>query len=59
MRVCQKLIRRNEQRPTPSQPKNNTVKLPAATRSSMKNVNALKYAIKRLRCGSVYIYTEE
>jgi hypothetical protein len=37
--VCQKLIKRKEARPIPSQPKNITTKLSAVTRTSINPVN--------------------
>ena len=47
IRVCQKLINKNEARPIPSHPKNITIKLSAETRKSIKPVNNDKYDIKR------------
>ena len=38
IRVYQKPIKRYEQRPTPSQPKNNCTKLSAVTRTNIKKV---------------------
>jgi hypothetical protein len=46
--VNQKFIKRKEHKPTPSQPKNKTIKLSAATRTSMKNVNRDKYDKNRI-----------
>ncbi len=57
--VYQNPIKRYEQRPTPSQPKNRTSKLPDDTNRSIKNVNNDKYDINRDKNGSVYIYTLE
>jgi hypothetical protein len=37
--VYQKFINKYEQKPTPSQPKNNCKKLPAVTNIIIKNVN--------------------
>jgi hypothetical protein len=37
--VNQKLISKYEHKPTPSQPKNSTMKLSDATKTSMKKVN--------------------
>lgn len=37
--ACQKLINRNEHKPIPSQPTNNTKKLSATTNISIKKVN--------------------
>jgi hypothetical protein len=43
IRVCQKLISKNEAKPIPSQPKNITTKLLAETKTNMKPVNNDKY----------------
>jgi hypothetical protein len=59
IRVCQKLISKNEAKPIPSQPKNITTKLSAVTRKSIKPVNKDKYDIKRAWCGSPFIYSDE
>jgi len=55
IRVYQKLIRRYEHKPTPSQPKNNTKKLLAQIKINIKKVNKDKYARKRIKCGSCFI----
>jgi len=47
MRVCQKLINKYEAKPIPSQPKNITIKLSAATKNSIKPVNNERYDINR------------
>jgi hypothetical protein len=39
IRVNQKLISKYEHRPTPSHPKNKTIRLSDATSTSIKNVN--------------------
>jgi len=57
--VNQKLISRKEHNPIPSQPRNITIKLSAATRTNIKNVNKEIYARKRGRCGSSDIYDNE
>lgn len=57
--VYQNPIKRYEQRPTPSQPKNKISKLPDDTNKSIKNVNNDKYDIKRDKKGSVYMYALE
>jgi hypothetical protein len=51
-RVYQKLIKRYEQIPTPSQPRNNIIKLSPVTNINIKKVNKERYAIKRGKCGS-------
>lgn len=51
-RVYQKLIRRYEQRPTPSQPKKRIIKLFPTINKNMKKVNKDKYDINRGKCGS-------
>ena len=58
-RVYQKPINKYEHKPTPSQPRNSTNKFPDDTNKSIKNVNKDKYDIKRLKYGSVYMYTQE
>ena len=57
--VCQKLISKNEANPMPSQPKNITMKLSAVTNKSIKPVKSDKYDIKRVKCGSPFIYSVE
>lgn len=57
--VYQNPIKRYEQRPTPSQPKNKINKLPDDTNNNIKNVNNDKYDINRDKNGSVYIYALE
>ena len=47
--VCQKLIKRYEQRPTPSHPKKSKMKFSPVTRISIKNVKSDKYAMNRLK----------
>jgi hypothetical protein len=59
IRVCQKLISKNEAKPIPSQPKNMTTKLSAVTKTSIKPVKSDKYDIKRPWCGSPFIYSVE
>lgn len=54
-RVYQKPIKRYEQSPTPSQPKNKTNKLLEDTNKSIKNVNKDRYDMNRAKNGSVYI----
>ena len=51
-RANQKLIRRKEQSPTPSQPTNLCTRFSAVTRISLKNVKKDRYDLKRGRCGS-------
>jgi hypothetical protein len=55
IREYQKLMSKNEHRPTPSQPKNNCRKLSAEISINMQNVNKDKYDINRGRCGSCAI----
>ena len=55
IRVCQKLISKNDAKPIPSQPKNITIKLSAATKNNINPVNNDKYDIKRPWCGSPFI----
>ena len=59
IRVNQKLISKNEDKPTPSQPTNICKKLLLVTNISIKKVNNDKYDIKRGRCGSSDIYSIE
>ena len=58
-RVYQKLIKRYEQRPTPSHPTNIWTKFSAVTSINIKNVKKDKYDLKRGKCGSSAIYTVE
>jgi hypothetical protein len=51
-RVYQKLIKRYEQSPTPSQPRNKITKLSPVTNVNIKKVNNDKYDIKRGKWGS-------
>jgi hypothetical protein len=55
IRVCQKLISKNDAKPIPSQPKNMTIKLSPETKKIIKPVNNDKYDIKRPWCGSPFI----
>ena len=55
IRVYQKLIKRYEQSPTPSQPRNKITKLSPVTNINIKKVNNDKYDIKRGKCGSCNI----
>jgi len=50
--VNQKLIKRYDDKPTPSQPKNICKKFPAVTNSNIKKVKMDRYDIKRKKCGS-------
>ena len=52
IRVYQKLIKRYEQSPTPSHPKNKITKLSPVTNINIKKVNKDKYDIKRGKWGS-------
>jgi len=54
-RVYQNPIKRYEQSPTPSQPKNKTNKFPEDTSNSMKKVNNERYDMNRDKNGSVYM----
>jgi len=54
-RVYQKLIKRYEQSPTPSHPRNKMTKLSPVTNINIKKVNNDKYDIKRGKCGSCAI----
>lgn len=54
-RVNQKLISKYEHNPTPSQPKNNKIKLSPVIKIIIKNVNNDKYAINRAIWGSLPI----
>ena len=51
-RVYQKLIKRYEHNPTPSQPRNKITKLSPVTNINIKKVKRDKYDIKRGKCGS-------
>jgi hypothetical protein len=51
-RVYQKLIKRYEHKPTPSQPRNKITKLSPVTNVNIKKVNNDKYDIKRGKWGS-------
>ena len=51
-RVYQKLIKRYEHKPTPSQPRNKITKLSPVTKVNIKKVNNDKYDIKRGKWGS-------
>ena len=55
IRVYQKLIKRQEQSPTPSQPRNKIRKLSPVTNINIKKVNSDKYDMKRGKCGSCAI----
>jgi len=58
-RVNQKLIKRYDVTPTPSQPTNICKKLFAVTKTNIKKVNNERYDINRARCGSFSIYSVE
>jgi hypothetical protein len=45
IRVYQKLINKYEHNPTPSQPRNNSIKLFPVIKIIIKNVNSERYAI--------------
>lgn len=57
--MFQKLISKNEHKPTPSQPKNNCKKLLEVTSIIIKNVNKEMYDINLETCGSSIIYPQE
>lgn len=57
--VYQKLINKYELKPTPYQPKNKTTKFAEDTKINIKKVNNERYDIKRVKCGSLYMYTHE
>jgi len=59
IRVFQKLISKNEHKPTPSQPKNSCKKLLEVTNIIIKKVNKDIYDINRETCGSSDIYPQE
>ena len=59
IRVFQKLISKNEHKPTPSQPKNSCKKLLDVTSIIIKNVNKDMYAMNLEICGSSDIYPQE
>jgi hypothetical protein len=48
IRVYQKFINKYEQRPTPSQPKNNIKKFPALTNKIINKVNSIIYVVNLL-----------
>lgn len=50
--VNQKLISKYEHKPTPSQPKNKTIKLSDAISINIKKVNSDRYDINRGTCAS-------
>jgi hypothetical protein len=52
VRSVQKLINKNEHKPTPSHPMNNWIKLPEETRTSIKKVNKDKKQKNRGKAGS-------
>lgn len=54
-RVFQKLINKYEHKPTPSQPKNKTIKLSEVTRINIKKTNKHKYEINLGKLGSEYM----
>lgn len=58
-RVYQNPIRKYEQIPIPSQPKNNCKKLPEVNRISIKNVNKESKLKNRIKNGSEFIYDHE
>lgn len=51
--VYQKLIKKYEHTPTPSQPKNNKTKLSEQTKIAINTVNKERVPIKRIKWGSV------
>jgi len=57
--VNQKLINKYEDKPTPSQPKNICIKLPAVTRIAIKKVKNERYDMNLIKCGSSAIYSKE
>lgn len=59
IRVYQKLIKRYEHKPTPSQPKKSCKKLSAVTNDTIKKVKNDIYDINLHRCGSDPIYSDE
>lgn len=59
IRVCQKLINKNEQIPIPSQPTNKTKKLSLTTKKNIKNVNKDNKEKNRIKLESPFIYPKE
>ena len=57
--VYQKLISKYEHNPTPSQPKNNWIKLSAVIKINIKQVNNEINEKKRIKCGSFFKYAIE
>ena len=59
IRCDQKLINKYEDNPTPSQPKNNWIKLPEVNKITIKKVNKDKYDRNFINHGSSNIYSVE
>ena len=59
IRVCQKLIKRYEHKPTPSHPKNSKTKFSPVIKINIKNVKSERYETNLLKWGSSHIYEIE
>lgn len=59
IRVCQKLINKNEQIPIPSQPTNKTKKLSLTTKKNIKKENKDNKEKNRIKLESPFIYPIE